>query len=457
LLSSSALAAEPEAPLVPPISGGLTAAEAGRLARERSPARALDQGSTREARARLREARALYLPRIQLSARYVRLSDFDPPAIGGGGSLVGTLAPAGTVNPTTVSLGSLSFPNILNQYSTSLSVAIPLSDYFLRIRPANEAAALGVEAAALGARASGAGSELAGRLAFFRWSRALGAEAAARESERDARIHLADASNLEAAGMASRADVLRAQAGVAAAEAGVAQASSFVALTSRELRVRLRLPEDAPLQPEALDAGEEDAAEVPDHAALVAEATASRPELRALEASQGRLRAAARAAGGAALPSLAIFGEALYANPNPRYQPQADVWLGTWAAGVSLSWAVQEAFAARPAVEVLEAQLAQVEARSAELRDGIAMEVEDARQAILRSEASLKAGLKELEASREALRVSRDLFRVGRATTTLLTDAEAGLARARLAVLDARVERRAAWARLRHALGRDAR
>jgi outer membrane protein len=45
----------------------------------------------------------------------------------------------------------------------------------------------------------------------------------------------------------------------------------------------------------------------------------------------------------------------------------------------------------------------------------------------------------------------------GRATSTMLTDAEADLTRARLEQLNARIEARAARVRLEHALGRDAR
>lgn len=440
--------------LVAPVPGGLTAAEAGRLARDTGPARRLDRAAIGEARARLSEARRLFFPRLTLGARYVRLSDFDPPTIGGGGSLVGTTAPPGTFNPPSVALGALSFPNILDQYSASISVAVPVSDYILRVRPAVEAAARGVEAAEHGARAAEQGANLAGQLAYLRWARALGAESAAREAERDARSHLTDASNLEAAGLVSRVDVLRAEAGVAAAELGVAQATSFVALSARELRTRLHLAEEAPLRPgDALDLGSEPP-DLPAREPLVAEALASRPELRALAATEARLRAATRAAHAASLPSAALFGEALYANPNPRSQPQSDRWLGTWAAGVSVTWAVHELVASGPATEVLRAQLAQVEARGAELRDDIALQVEDARQAILRADAAVRSGQRELASSREALRVAQDLYRVGRASSVVLTDAEAGLARARLLALDAQIERRSAWARLRHALGR---
>jgi outer membrane protein TolC len=53
--------------------------------------------------------------------------------------------------------------------------------------------------------------------------------------------------------------------------------------------------------------------------------------------------------------------------------------------------------------------------------------------------------------------VATDLYRVGRATTTELIEAEADLLNARLAQLSARIGLRIADVRLEHAIGRDVR
>jgi outer membrane protein len=54
-----------------------------------------------------------------------------------------------------------------------------------------------------------------------------------------------------------------------------------------------------------------------------------------------------------------------------------------------------------------------------------------------------------------AYRVARELFNNGRGTSTTLADAESDLTRARLDLLNAKVNARTARIRLEHALGRD--
>jgi len=62
---------------------------------------------------------------------------------------------------------------------------------------------------------------------------------------------------------------------------------------------------------------------------------------------------------------------------------------------------------------------------------------------------------RQLESASEAYRVTRSLYANARATTSNVLDAEADLARARLAWVNARVDARVARARLEHAAGRD--
>lgn len=60
-----------------------------------------------------------------------------------------------------------------------------------------------------------------------------------------------------------------------------------------------------------------------------------------------------------------------------------------------------------------------------------------------------------LQAAEESYRIRNALFRVGRATSVELLDAEGALTRARIEAVGARIEQRIARTRLAHALGRD--
>ena len=105
----------------------------------------------------------------------------------------------------------------------------------------------------------------------------------------------------------------------------------------------------------------------------------------------------------------------------------------------------------------VESRAAQLEAQRQVLRDGIALEVTQAYQAVLEADFSVASTQKQLATAREAVRVARELFKAGRVTSTTLTDAETELTRARLQTVNARIDARVARVRLDHALGRDTR
>ena len=105
----------------------------------------------------------------------------------------------------------------------------------------------------------------------------------------------------------------------------------------------------------------------------------------------------------------------------------------------------------------LESRAANLLAQKQVLRDGIAIEVTQAFQAVQEADFALGSTEKQLASAREAVRVARELFKAGRVNSTTLTDAETELTRARLSLLNARIEARTARVRLEHSLGRDSR
>src|SRR5690606_33358368 len=134
------------------------------------------------------------------------------------------------------------------------TIAIPISDYLLKINKAYTATMRQEEAARHDIAAARAKSYSDGKIAYFTWLRARGAVVVAQQSLAVARAHLKDAENQFAVGNASRADVLRAQTAVAAAELAVERAKSGVEITERQVRIAMHAKEDEKLEPgESLD------------------------------------------------------------------------------------------------------------------------------------------------------------------------------------------------------------
>ena len=272
-----------------------------------------------------------YLPRLGLVARYTRLSNFTPPSLSGNGSLVGTSAPPGTLNPTpTIAAAGFSFPLVLDNYLTQATIASPISDYFLRIGKAYSASTHSEEAARFDVVAARAKSYADGKVAYYTWLRARGAVGIAEQSLAVARAHQKDAENQFAVGNASKADVLRAQTQVAAAELAIDRAKSGVALTERQIRVAMHGKEDDVFTP-----GESLEGSLPAQPSilkqLVAEAQSQRPEIKSIDKNAEAARKLADVSRAGKYPVVSGFGDLTYglirhslSQPNSSQSPSAE-------------------------------------------------------------------------------------------------------------------------------------
>lgn len=441
-------------PLMAAVPGGITADQvATRAAATSYQAKAAEE-SANAAAARAEGTWTNFLPRVGLTARYTRLSEFTPPSLGAG-SLVVTQAPSGTVNPSpTISGGSFSFPLVFDQWLTQATIAIPISDYFLKINRAYTASTQQEEAARYDIATARAKSFSDGKIAYFTWMRARGAFGVAQQSLAVARAHLKDAENQFSVGNASKADVLRAQTAVAAAELAVERAKSGVVITERQVRIATHAKESEKLEPgESL---ETTLAPPPQNVrALISEAHSARPEIKSIDKNASAARKLAEASSASNYPSLSGFGDVTYANPNQRRFPQRDQWFPTWALGAQITWSPNDVASAGPAATDAESRAAALDAQKSAVRDGIELEVTQAYQSVLEADTAIITTTRQLESAEEGYRVARELFNAGRGTATTLIDAETALAQTRFEHLNAKVDARLARIRLDHALGRD--
>lgn len=437
------------------VAGGLTSDQIAAAARASDPQTAARAAELAAAAAGVDQARDAYLPRIGLTARFVRLSDIHPAPLGdivvAPGAAEGPLA----ANTPLVST-PLAFPVLLDATTFSAQLVLPISDDVLRISRLVAAARHTEDAARYTEDATRRRAGLDARLVYYAWARARLSALVAADAVHQAELHLADVQQRVAVDRASKADVMRVQSQRAAAEQLRVRAEDLARVAEAQVRIALRAQAPAG----ALAVGENLANDLPlgepsGDEALLAEATAHRPELRAAGATVASYGDQAGAARAAALPRLDVIGDVTAANPNPRFIPQEDTFHTTWSIGAQVTWTITDAPGQLAAARGLRARAAAADAQRLALVDALHLEVAQAAAAVRDAASAQRTTAEGLASAEESYRVRRALYREGLAISSELTDAETELTRARLDAVSARIDARIAAARLAHATGAD--
>ncbi len=443
--------------------GGLTSEEVGKRAAATSlRARAREQ-EVLAAAAAVDKALIATFPRLTLIGRYTRLSPIDEPSFGPGqGSFVVT--DDGTEGPLPpgqgligVPLSAFSFPTILNQYHLQANLSVPLSDYLLRTRQGIAAARHSRASAEVTARAARLQDAADAKTIYYGWVRARLQQIVAEQSLEQARAHWSATKVAFQAGWTSQADILGAESRVATAELLVDRARNLVVLIEEQLRTVTHDTRSAPYQiGEDINSRARRADRNESFEQLFAEACRRRLELRALDENLRSLRNQRSVVAAGEWPRLEAFGNAYYANPNPRYQPQEERWRATWDVGVQVTWSPNDYGSTAADARGYGAQVARLEAERRAMEDGLRAEVLQAHQSRQEARSALRTTARGLAAAEEAYRVRCLLFEHGRATSVEVIDAETNLLGARLEQVNAQVNLLVARVRLDHAVGRDA-
>jgi outer membrane protein len=464
--SQAAISATSDTPLPVPTEllqahpGGITGVQVGARAAATSYSAKASEETLRGAAARVDEAWAAFLPRLSLLGKYTRLSNFTPPTIFNiQGDLVVTGATAGpepfTGGGEAVPV-NFSFPFfVVDNWLFQAGITVPITDYLLRIDQGYTSATHSEEAARWDLITARASSLSSGEVAYYTWLRSRGGVIVAVQAVNDQKTHLRDARNQFAVGNASKADVLRAETAVASAELALERAKNLADLSEKQMRVAMHAKPEEVFQPgEDLEAP---LAPVQGNVeALTNEALVDRPEVRSADANAAAAKDLAAQAKAGRYPNLSAFADGILGNPNPRYIPPSNVFNATWDVGAQVTWSPNDVLTANGSVTDLESRAAAIEANKQTVRDSIEVDVTQSLQAVREADFSIETSTREQASAEEAYRVARELFNNGRGTSTTLTDAETDVTRARLDLLNAKVDARVARIRLDHALGRDA-
>ena len=416
------------------VQGGLTADAAAARASKASPSVRRKMAEVDAAIAQGEQAELARVPQVGAKLSYTRLSPLDP-----------------------IMFGTIAIPFILNNYVAEANLVVPLSDYVLRYPKLIDAAHYAEDVAKVSKRASELAAGEDARLAFYEWVRARLQVLIADSQLSQIQVTLKQMRALADAQRLSKADLLRFESQEAQAEQTEDQLKNLAELREEQLRMLIGAP-DA----EALAIGEDIRQElsVPGMASklddLMAAAKQKRLDFKTLDLgilAKDKQRQSEKAS---LYPRLSAFATTDYANPNQRVFPQSEKFTFTWAAGVQLTWTLNDNLNAQTTDRRLIAETNELRADRENLERGTRIEVLAATQAVAIAQHALTTSQKGLVAAQEGYRVRQALLAAERATAVELVDAETDLTRARITALNARVDLRVALAQLEHALGNDA-
>lgn len=435
-----------------PQTGGFTLARVVERALRGDAGVAAARAAVTAARAGQIESGMAFIPSLNLSFRYTRLSEFTPVSLAffDGARCVTNLSDC--QGNTQAYYQSLQLaPAILDQFALRGSVSLPISDIPLRLLRQYQAAGLTLEARRLDAQVTAAQTAQGAGEAFYEYLRALGQAAVARQSADSAARRRDDTARSHAAGVAARADLLRAEAVVRDLDRVLLLSRNSLALAEAQLRQRIHAaPDEALILGEALDAP----LSIPtDLAHLLDRALSQRGEPQSIERQASALGLSRAALWASLLPSLSAAGNVDYANPNSRFFPQTAEFRGTWDVSLQLSFSPNTTASAAATMARLQAQQQQLVAQARAVREGIEIEVRANLNQVQAAQAQIDVAQAQLSAAEENHRMRSTRFGTGSATQGDLLEVETELLRARLGVINAHVDLRIALCRLGRALG----
>lgn len=449
---------------------GLTADVVAERAVSSAPGLTQGRAQLEQARSGAAQAYLAFFPRLDLTARYTRLSPITQGTLGGGGitpeqeeglrALISAVDDPSSralfeVNlESQLALANFSFPVLLDTFSFGGELQYPVTDVFFQVLPAYEGAERAVDAQEAQLQATASAVSQQAREAFYNYARARAATAVAESTVATIEAQERVVQSAVDAGVTARIDLMRLRAQLAGGRVAVERARGGTATAAEALRALMHdegsgeilIAEDllAPL-PE-LDGSRED---------LIQRAYGERPETRAIA---HLLRARDRqieAAEGSRYPHLVLDAQLSFDNPNQRLFPAQQRFVENWTLSVILAWSPNDLFLGEERARAARAARAESEAQLAQLHDGIRIQVTQSYESYRSARLSLDAANAGVEAAEEGVRVRTEQYRAGAGLITELMAATADLARAQLDLVSAAIDARIAHTQLVRAIGAD--
>jgi len=393
----------------------------------------ISQARLAAARARVSEMKSLYVPNVGVSANYTRISD--------------------NIEPLTLNfpnLGEFTLnPQILNQFYNKASLNYTVfaglrGTYTLKSMQYLE------KATEEDVNKDASDTRLNIVNAYLNYYKTLQSKTALDTNLRLYQTRLRDVTNFAAQGLVLQNDVLRAQLGVSTLETNQAEMQSAIDVSNYNLDLMLGLPTTTVIVPTdtALVV-----ANVPTLDAAFQSAGQNRAEIKAAENRLQSADASLKTSRGAYLPTLSVFGNYYYNDPNQRVFPPEDKFKDTWDAGVTLSWSLSGLYTNRYNVQEAAANYAQAQVVTEQLSDAVKMDVNSSYSAYALAKQKITLAQQSLAQATENQRVLQNRYNNATATYSDLEEADAMRLQAELNLINAKTDATAAYYKLQKSIG----
>jgi outer membrane protein TolC len=426
------------------------------------------------AEAKVGESGAAILPSLGVSASYARLSDIpvdkqfrfsldasslfninnvSPALLADPNVQKSLLAIKQAATPTPLPEGTYpapAFPIVLDNYSVQANVTYPVFTGF-RLEAQKAAAEYNAQAASQDLVKDRIEAEFSIKNAYWSLYKVRQLQELTAETIEQVTARLGDAQNLLKNGLLTTNDVLRLKLQLSNARISKIDADNAARLAAVSLNNTLGLPLNTDV--ELASTIDYKPTNVPDYEKSLQRALDSRAEV---SGTQLRIKAGeegVRAARGGFLPTVAISGSALEANPNQRFTGRPAEFNFSWQLAAQLSWTVWNWNTTGYQVAQAEAQVAQAEDALSMLKDGIKLEVTQNYFTLQQAREKVAVAQEGVEQANENYRITNEKFKKGLALTSDLTDAETFQLQAKVNYISSVVDYEISQARLLKSIG----
>ncbi len=424
------------------------------------------------AEAKVGESNAAMLPSLGVSASYARLSDIPADRqfrfqLDASSFFRGTVDPMlamdpgvqrsllalrqlTTPPPSTGETPAPAFPIVLDNVAFQANVTYPVFTGF-RLEAAKAAAEYNAQAASQDLVKDRIETEFSIKNAYWSLYKVRQLQKLTAETIEQVTARLGDAQNLLKNGLLTTNDVLRLQLQLSNAKITNIDANNAVRLSAVALNNTLGLPLGTEI--ELASAIDYKPTDVPDYEKAIQRSLDTRAEVNGTLLRIKAGEEGVRAARGGYLPTVAISGSALEANPNQRFVGRPAEFNFSWQLAAQLSWTVWNWNTTGYQVAQAEAQVAQAEDALSMLKDGIKLEVTQNYLTLQQAREKVAVAQQGVEQANENYRITNEKFKKGLALTSDLTDAETFQLQAKVNYVSSVVDYEISQARLLKSIG----
>ncbi len=262
---------------------------------------------------------------------------------------------------------------------------------------------------------------------------------------------LNDVKNFVKSGTALENDQLKSEIAVSQIELSLKEVENAIEVANFNMDLMLGLPLDTHLDLDTTPVSEQK--EVTGLSTYL-NSVDTRPDLTAADLRRQATLKNVEIAKGAMLPTVAIGGNFVYSDPNPRVFPPKDAFKATWDFGVQLSYNLTNLYTTKAQVAEAQANVTVSNAQKQQLVDAAKMEVNANFYAYQSATERIKLAQKTIIQTTENQRVMKNRYQTQVSTIGELLDADAMVLQAKLNAEIAKADAVAAYYKLQKAVGK---